>query len=396
VREQGREALVTFVRDRLRKSLLLHGVSATDAAWADEVLDPRFLIVGFARRFAAYKRATLLLSQPDRLKRLLLDEHRPMQLVFAGKAHPADDVGKEMISQIVRFSRDPEIRHRITFVEDYDISVARTMYQGSDVWLNTPRRPMEASGTSGEKAALNGALNCSILDGWWDEMFDSANGWAISSAEGTEDTAQRDHIEANSLFDILENQILPAYYDQRGGRFPRHWVRRIRASLRSLGPQVLASRMVKDYVDRMYEPTAARTDALSESGHARARSLAAWKQRVSAAWDDVVVEHVDGSIDPLADLGDVRPVSATVSLGQLGPEDVAVEVLYGRVGSGDELSGTEVLRLDLLGPAEGNGRYRYEGSFVSNAAGRMGYTVRVVPAHPDLAVAAEMGCVAWG
>ncbi|MGH9058565.1 MAG: DUF3417 domain-containing protein, partial [Acidimicrobiales bacterium] len=209
-------------------------------------------------------------------------------------------------------------------------------------------------------------------------------------------TAQRDHIEANSLFDILENQILPAYYDQRGGRFPRHWVRRIRASLRSLGPQVLASRMVKDYVDRMYEPTAARTDALSESGHARARSLAAWKQRVSAAWDDVVVEHVDGSTDPLADLGDVRPVSATVSLGQLGPEDVAVEVLYGRVGSGDELSGTEVLRLDLLGPAEGSGRYRYEGSFVSNAAGRMGYTVRVVPAHPDLAVAAEMGCVAWG
>ncbi|MHB1534495.1 MAG: alpha-glucan family phosphorylase, partial [Acidimicrobiales bacterium] len=172
VREQGREALVTFVRERLRRSLTDQGLSPRDAAWTDDVLDPRFLVVGFSRRFATYKRATLLLSQPDRLRSLLLDEHRPVQLVFAGKAHPADDLGKEMIAQIVRFSRDPAVRHRITFVEDYDIAVARMLYQGSDVWLNTPRRPMEASGTSGEKAALNGALNCSILDGWWDEMFD--------------------------------------------------------------------------------------------------------------------------------------------------------------------------------------------------------------------------------
>jgi starch phosphorylase len=181
-REQGREALVNFVRERLRRSESGRGVSVTDAAWTDDVLDPRFLIVGFSRRFATYKRATLLLSQPERLRALLLDEQRPLQLVFAGKAHPADELGKEMIAQIVRFSRDPSVRHRMAFVEDYDISVGRMLYQGSDVWLNTPRRPMEASGTSGEKAALNGALNCSILDGWWDEMFDGANGWAITSA----------------------------------------------------------------------------------------------------------------------------------------------------------------------------------------------------------------------
>ncbi len=227
----------SFVRERLRKSLQDRGVSVSDAAWTDEILDPRFLIVGFSRRFATYKRATLLLSQPDRLRALLLDEQRPLQLVFAGKAHPADDLGKEMIAQIVRFSRDPAVRHRITFIEDYDISVARMMYQGSDVWLNTPRRPMEASGTSGEKAALNGALNCSILDGWWDEMFDGSNGWAISSAEAIADVDHRDNVEANSLFELLERQIIPLFYDRGGGRFPRLWVTRVKASLRSLGPQ---------------------------------------------------------------------------------------------------------------------------------------------------------------
>ena len=214
------------------------------------MLDPRFLIVGFSRRFATYKRATLLLSQPDRLRALLLDEQRPLQLVFAGKAHPADDLGKEMIAQIVRFSRDPAVRHRITFVEDYDISVARMLYQGSDVWLNTPRRPMEASGTSGEKAALNGALNCSILDGWWDEMFDGTNGWAIASAEAIADLDHRDEVEANSLFEILERQIIPLFYDRSGGRFPRGWVSRVKSSLQSLGPRVMASRMVARLPER--------------------------------------------------------------------------------------------------------------------------------------------------
>src|SRR3984957_15158699 len=256
-RDQGRDALVSFVRTRLRKSLQARGLSVSDAAWTDDILDPRFLIVGFARRFASYKRATLLLSQPDRLRALLLDEQHPLQLVFAGKAHPADDLGKEMIAQIVRFSRDPAVRHRFTFIEDYDISVARMMYQGSDVWLNTPRRPMEASGTSGEKAALNGALNCSILDGWWAEMFDGANGWAISSAESIADVGHRDEVEANSLFELLERQIVPLFYDRGGGRFPRGWVTRVKASLRSLGPKVMASRMVRDYLHEMYEPIAA-------------------------------------------------------------------------------------------------------------------------------------------
>ncbi|HEX9969611.1 MAG TPA: alpha-glucan family phosphorylase, partial [Acidimicrobiales bacterium] len=214
VREQGRERLVSFVRTRLKQALVARGASESDASWADEVLDPRALTIGFARRFASYKRATLLLSQPERLHALLLSPERPVQLVFAGKAHPADDIGKEMIRQIVQFSRDPAIRHRFVFVEDYDIEVARTLYQGCDVWLNNPRRPQEACGTSGEKAALNGGLNCSILDGWWDEMFDGRNGWAISSAETYEDLERRDAVEADSLYEILERQVVPLYYER--------------------------------------------------------------------------------------------------------------------------------------------------------------------------------------
>jgi starch phosphorylase len=393
VREQGREALVNFVRERLRNFLAERGVSVSDAAWTDEVLDPRFLIVGFSRRFATYKRATLLLSQPDRLRALLLDEQRPLQLVFAGKAHPADDLGKNMIAEIAQFSRDPSVRHRITFVEDYDISVARMLYQGSDVWLNTPRRPLEASGTSGEKAALNGALNCSILDGWWDEMFDGNNGWAISSAEAITDVEHRDMVEANSLFEILERQIIPLYYDRRGGRYPRGWVGRIKASVRSLGPKVMASRMVRDYVDEMYEPIAAQSDKLAADSFKRARDLAAWKKHVTGAWPQVKVEVEPDPTQGIVDLGDPREVSATVQLGSLSVEDVAVQLLHGRVRGGDELTDTEVVEMKLVGPVEGG--WQYLGRFRCDQSGRHGYTLRVVPSHPDLASPVEMDCVVW-
>jgi starch phosphorylase len=401
VREQGREALVSFIRDRLRQSLYERGVSVTDAEWVDEVLDPRYLIVGFSRRFATYKRATLLLSQPDRLRRLLLDDQRPMQLVFAGKAHPADDLGKDMIAQIVRFSRDPSVRHRITFVEDYDISVARILYQGSDVWLNTPRRPMEASGTSGEKAALNGALNCSILDGWWDEMFDGSNGWAISSAEGIADVAHRDEIEANNLFEILERQIIPLFYDRAGARFPRGWVTRMKASIRSLGPKVGASRMVRDYLTEMYEPTARQSDLLAADSYARARSLAEWKKHVRAAWPEVKVVDVDADVaEAGVDLGGERQVTVEVTLGSLTTDDVAVELLHGPVAPGDEIADAQVVRLQLQdatggGDAVPSGLVRYAGSFRCDTAGRHGCTVRIVPDHPDLSAPLDLGCVAW-
>ena len=394
VREQCRDRLVTFVRDRLRRSMLHRGLSESDAAWADDVLDPRILTIGFARRFAAYKRANLLLREPERLKAMLLSTDRPIQVVFAGKAHPADDDGKAMIREIVQFSRDPEVRHRFAFVEDYDIAVARTLYQGCDVWLNNPRRPQEACGTSGEKAALNGSLNCSILDGWWDEMFDGENGWAISSAETYEDLERRDEVEADSLYDILEHQVVPAFYDRGLGPVPRRWVARVKASLRSLGPQVVASRMVRDYVEQLYEPAAERTDLATASGHARARALAAWKQRVASEWAGVRVSSVDAE-GAVTELGGERRVDAVVSLGSLSGDDVQVQLAHGLVGANDELHDPTVVSMTLAGLADTEGDYRYTGSFTCETAGRYGFAVRVMPSHPDLFTPAELGLAAW-
>jgi starch phosphorylase len=398
-REQGRERLVMFVRRRLREGAQARGFSGSDVAWSDQVLDPWVLTIGFARRFATYKRATLLLSQPERLRRLLLDEERPLQLVFAGKAHPADEAGKEMIRQIVEFSSDPAIRHRIVFVDDYDIAVARMLYQGSDVWLNNPRRPQEACGTSGMKSALNGGLNLSILDGWWNEMFDGDNGWAISSYEDVDDLARRDELEASALFDLLESQVVPLFYDRQGGPVPRGWLRKIRASLASLGPRVTASRMVSDYVEKLYEPTAARADVLTGTGGARAVALARWKERVTDEWHGVHVDRVDGDgeregVGAIAELGGRRMVSAVVALGGLTPDDVDVQLLHGPVGQGDELTERTAVSMVPVSSTDAD-HARYEGTFAYEQAGRYGFTVRIVPRHPDQVDNSDLGLAAW-
>jgi starch phosphorylase len=391
-REQGRERLVAFVRRQLRRTNLARGLSASDVAWCDEALDPKALTMCFARRFATYKRATLLLSQPERLQAMLLSGDRPVQFVFAGKAHPADENGKEMIRQIVAFAADLGIRHRFTFVEDYDIAVARALLQGADVWLNNPRRPQEACGTSGMKAALNGALNCSILDGWWDELFNGDNGWAISSAEHLEDLTRRDEVEANSLFDLLERQIVPMFYERYEGPVPRRWVRRIKASLQSLGPAVSAARMVRDYVDVLYEPTAARREQVSADEWARVKGLAAWKERVAAAWHGVHIDGVETDTD-VTDLGTERTVNAAVALGELAPGDVQVQLVHGPVGQHGEIDEPAVV--SMRATEANDGRATFSGQFVCEQAGRYGFTVRVVPAHRDLVTSVELGRITW-
>ncbi|HET6811877.1 MAG TPA: alpha-glucan family phosphorylase [Acidimicrobiales bacterium] len=393
VREQVRDRLVVTVRARLRAAVLRHGGSGSDAAWTDDALDSRILTIGFARRFATYKRAALLLSDPERLKALLLSPDRPVQMVFAGKAHPADDAGKELIRQVVRFAADPEVRHRIVFVEDYDMAVARALVQGADVWLNTPRRPLEACGTSGLKASLNGALNCSILDGWWDECFTGDNGWAIPSAEAETDLARRDAAEAASLFALLERQIVPLFYDRIDGVVPRRWVARIKESLRSLGPFAPASRMVRDYVEEVYEPEAARADAISASGHRRARELSEWKARVRSGWEEVSIRSVS-SDSAGADLGAVRRVDAVVALGSLGVEDVAVQLVHGHVGTGEDLENAERTAMSPAGK-DADGAHRFTGEFACDAPGRYGFTVRVLPSHPDLLWPSDVGYSTW-
>jgi glycogen phosphorylase len=389
-REECRARLVTFVRDSLRKAAEGRGQTTADLGWCDRALDPNVLTIGFSRRFATYKRATLLLSDPQRFKNLLLHPDRPMQFVFAGKAHPADNLGKELIKQLIQFSLDPEIRHRIAFVENYDIGVARMLYQGSDVWLNNPRRPMEACGTSGEKATLNGSLNLSILDGWWDEMYQPAsgstpaNGWAIpSSTFGTED--ENDLVEAQALFELLEREVAPLFYDRPDGPLPRRWVFRVKTSLATLGHDVQASRMVRDYTTTYYEPAAKRADQLASSGLQLAKDLAEWKSRVRAAWPSVRVESIESTGPEMVDVGSTRSVTCRVHLGSLGPNDVCVQLLHGSVGLNDELENPVAVNMD----SNPDGTFRATCSAVTT--GRYGYTVRIVPHHVGLANWTEVG-----
>ena len=256
IRSQLRALLVDDVRARLRRSWLERGASEAELGWIATAFDPDVLTIGFARRVPTYKRLTLMLRDPDRLEKLLLDEERPIQLIVAGKSHPADDGGKALIQQVVQFADRPEVRHRIAFLPDYDMSMARLLYWGCDVWLNNPLRPLEACGTSGMKSALNGGLNLSIRDGWWDEWYDGENGWEIPTADGLADETRRDDLEAAALYDLLREVGGAEVLRARRARRPARWVEMVRHTLQALGPKVLASRMVRDYTEKYYVPAA--------------------------------------------------------------------------------------------------------------------------------------------
>jgi starch phosphorylase len=396
IRSQLREKLVADVRHRLRKSWLERGATAGELGWIAKAFDPGVLTIGFARRVPTYKRLTLMLRDPERLEALLLDERRPIQLIVAGKSHPADDAGKALIQQIVRFADRPELRHRIAFLPDYDISMARLLYWGCDVWLNNPLRPLEACGTSGMKSALNGGLNLSIRDGWWDEWFDGENGWEIPSAEVVSDE-RRDDLESAALYELLQNSVAPTFYDRDDNGVPGRWVEMVRHTLQSLGPKVLASRMVRDYTEQYYVPAAdalhRTVQAIDGLPYGQARELAAYRQRVSAAWPYVQIPDVDSTGLPDTPLlGSQLTLTATVSLGGLRPDEVLVQGVLGRVDSADTLQSPQYIDMAYIGPGEG-GTERFSARSPLPMAGSMGYTARVLPRHPLLAGAAELGLV---
>jgi starch phosphorylase len=389
-----RARLVDEVRRRLHESWLQRGGSEAGLGWIESAFDPDALTIGFARRVPSYKRLTLMLRDPDRLTRLLLDPDRPVQMVIAGKSHPADDGGKALVQQMVRFSDQPEVRHRIAFLPDYDIGMARHLYHGCDVWLNNPLRPLEACGTSGMKSALNGGLNLSIRDGWWDEMYDGANGWAIPSAPDGIDPEVRDDREASALYDLIENQVRSRFYDVDREQLPRRWLEMVRHTLQSLGPQVLASRMVRDYVIQLYVPAAASSHEMSRDDYTGARELAAWVARVRDAWPQVSVTHVESTgVGDAPELGQQLELRAVVELGSLAPDDVQVQVAYGVVDEHDDLRAPifAELRLSLDEPTDGV--WRYEGSVPLERRGAFGYTVRVLPKHPGLVTPADLDLI---
>ncbi|GAA3984621.1 glycosyltransferase family 1 protein [Actinomadura viridis] len=395
VRRALRERLVHDARRRLRESWLQRGASEAEISWIDDALDPDMLTIGFARRVPSYKRLTLMLRDPERLRELLLDPVRPVQIVIAGKAHPADEGGKRLIQEIVRFADAEDVRHRIVFLPDYDMDLGRALVQGCDVWMNNPLRPLEACGTSGMKAALNGGLNLSIRDGWWDEWYDGQNGWAIPSADGLAGPDRRDALEAGALYELIEDHVSAVFYDRDSSGLPRRWLEMVRHTIATLGPKVLATRMLRDYVEEYYTPAAVSARAMAAGGYAGARALAAWKRKVVKDWPRVAVEHVESSGADSPHVGTRLPVRVVVDLGGLDPSDVAVEAVYGRVDESDALVDPSHLELtELAGGDGGGGARRYVGEVPLTRSGAFGYSVRVVPRHPLLAGRAEMGLIA--
>ncbi len=399
VHEHRRHRLVALCRARLRATAMRRGRGDAEIRQAEEVLDPRALTIGFARRFATYKRATLLFSDLSRVKRLINDRDRPVQLVFAGKAHPQDKGGKELIRAIVRESRDPDLAGKVIFLEDYDMRIARALVSGVDVWLNTPRRPHEASGTSGMKAAANGALNVSILDGWWDEARARHGwevGWGIGRGEEYED-GKGDAIEAEELYDLLEREVVPLFYDRDGtSNLPRAWVRRMKSAIGKLAADFNTSRMVREYAEKYYVPAVRLSSMMMADNLAGAKKLSAWKDKVDGAWKDVAVRTVQIKSATEVGVGDPLVVEARVQLGALAPDDVHVELYYGPSLAPEALPERgQVARMKLEDKIE-DGLYRYSGRITTSGSGSHVFATRIVPYNESLTHPFETALVKWG
>jgi len=393
IHERRRERLIAFTRRRLMEQLRRRGASAWEVERARETLNPEALTIGFARRFATYKRATLLLRDKDRLRKILTSTDRPVQFIFAGKAHPRDNGGKELIKELIHFARSHNVRNHFVFLENYDINVARYLVQGVDVWLNTPRRPHEASGTSGMKVLPNGGLNLSILDGWWCEGYDSRTGWAIGAGENYDDPNYQDEIESKALFDVLENDVIPLFYDYSSNALPRKWISLVKNSIMRLCPIFCTDRMVKEYTEKFYMNAYDNWNRLSENEFARTRELVEWKEYIKKHWHNV--EIASASIqEKEADVGFALKVDAEVDLGGLKPEDVLVQTCSGHLDADYNITGGNAFDMKYVGPSSGN-LFCYEGFIPCDESGLYGYSVRILPRHIELIDHFDLELMRW-
>ncbi|NWF68390.1 MAG: alpha-glucan family phosphorylase [Chloroflexi bacterium] len=395
--ERRRERLVAFARERLRTQLERRGAPKHEIEEAEEVLNPDALTIGFARRFATYKRATLLMRDLDRLKSILHDPQRPVQIIFAGKAHPHDQAGKEFIRRIVNIARDPDLRNSLVFLENYDMRIARSLVQGVDVWLNTPQRPKEASGTSGMKVIYNGGLNCSILDGWWAEGFTPAVGWAIGNGEeyADSDSEQQDYIESEALYNLLEQDIIPMFYNRSRDGLPREWIAKMKASMRILGPYFNTRRMVQEYTDMYYMPSYQRTAEMTLPTLEKGLKFYNWRSGVEKAWSGVRVRKVEPSATQ-AHVGAEIEVTAVVHLGPLTPSDVQVQLYYGKLNTRGEIStGGTAIEMKPQNSKTENGEYTFKAKVRYNTSGERGLSVRVLPKHDLLPTSFVPGLITW-
>src|SRR6266480_6446074 len=387
--------LIEFVRDRVRVARERSGESPESIRGVNRILDPEILTIGFARRFATYKRGALLFSDQERLKRLLNDETRPVQFIFAGKAHPQDEGGKALIQQVYKFSRERGFENRMVFVEDYDTYIARRLVQGVDLWLNNPLRPLEASGTSGMKLPPNGGLNLSVLDGWWCESYNGKNGWAIGAEIENGTTEFQNEVDAASLYQLLENQVIPLYYAKPDGKLPLAWLQLMRESIRSVTPLFNTHRMVKEYTERLYIPAAKSHEDFSRDNCAGATHLSQWKTQMRKDWPQVQVSDVQIATKDRQSIsvGESLQISARIHLGAVDPNHVRVEAYHGEADNGG-IKNPSVSVLNASG-RNGDGSYLYQGLVPASDSGAYGFSVRVVPTHPHLMQSHELRLIAW-
>ena len=394
--ERRRERLIAFARKRLKQQIIDRGGSDSEIRAASEVLDASALTIGFARRFATYKRATLVFKDLERLASILCDSNEPVQFIIAGKAHPRDDEGKQLIKDIIHISKDEHLRKKVVFIENYDMNVARYMVEGCDVWLNNPRRPLEASGTSGMKIIANGGLNFSILDGWWDEAYSRELGWKIGNGEEYEDLDYQDEVESRILYDTLEKDIVPVFYQRGDDRLPRRWISMMKESMKKLGPAFNTNRMVEEYVSKFYVNSFERRTILMKDNWKKAKDFTAWKQNLLNNWNKIKfidIKQAESS-DELK-VGEKLKVSAEVDLGDLTPDDVDVHIYFGKlIGSGDTQKNSYVVMENI--PQKDKSRiYSYEGEVSCKDTGNFGYTLRILPKHSLLINPFELGLIVW-
>lgn len=392
VHRERKHQLVEFVRDRVARQYLRHGEGPQRLEVASRLLDPEALTIGFARRFATYKRATLIFRDLERIKALLNDPERPVQIVFSGKAHPADEPGKALIRRVYELSQQPEFEGKIIFVENYDMNIARHLVAGVDIWLNNPRRPHEASGTSGEKAAAGGVPNFSVLDGWWVEGYDGENGWAIGEEREYKDEETQDDADAISLYQTLEEEIIPLYYERDEDGIPRGWIQVMKNSITTCGPRFSMARMVKDYTNLYYLPAARSGAHYQADDYAVAKRMAAWKAEVQRRWQTVGLQMTEPPIMQL-EVGESLGVDARLWLNGLAEEDVAVELVYGENDESGIMKAPHYAPLSRVG-AEGDALL-YHGELNPEASGKLVMGVRVRPDSPDLLNPFEMGLSKW-
>jgi starch phosphorylase len=392
--EDQRATLVRYIRKKLNSGQADESGNRPEFGLSNNVLDPRVLTIGFARRFATYKRGSLMLTDRDRLRALLSHPERPVQIVIAGKAHPRDDAGKKVIQDLVNFIKHDGGAGRMVFLEDYDMEVARALVQGVDLWLNNPRRPYEASGTSGMKVVPNGGLNCSVLDGWWDEGYEPGLGWSIGDRNLYDDPGHQDWLDSRAFYQLLENDITPTFYHRVENGVPRDWIRMIKQSISRLAPQFSMSRTVQEYAERFYIPSAVRSGRLYANGLERAKEIIAWRDRIYENWRGVRVHFVSDSATTASNsIGNKFEIHAEIELGALGAADVKVQAVVGKIGPAREILESRVETLDLV-RSEGS-RHTFEKSVRFDSPGYQGYTIRVVPSHEDMSIPNELNLVTW-